>query len=41
MANVELSVPTDAEPDDLIQKVIHRQEYQAEVLMSTVTVSKR
>ena len=34
MADVELSVPANAELDDLIQKIIQRQEEQAEVLRS-------
>ena len=37
MADVELSVPANAELDDLIQKVIQRQEEQAEVLRSIVS----
>ena len=39
MADVELSVPANAELDDLIQKVIQRQEEQAEVLRSSTAYS--
>ena len=41
MAIVELSVPTNAELDDLIQKVINRQEDQAEVIMSTASAKTK